>query len=226
MAVKAKQSTNGTADAALVQISKIAEETILVPIIGDSPLIMHAFSAKAKRQMLDAMQGRRAPKQAKDPEAEYESAFYRLKAKRGRVAASKARAKYGLPADAFKQATVGAARFYGKAVTMTALKQFIFIHGEAGDDGRALVPIIGEPEMREDVVRVGQGTDLRYRPEFWPWEATLTVTYFSQAITHDSVISLIGAGGVAVGVGEWRPEKNGTFGRYRINMDKPIQVLR
>ena len=83
MATATKQATNGTppttdASEAQVQIDRIAAETILVPIIGTTPLIVHRFSEKAKRQMLDTMQGRKTPKQPKDPEAEYEAAFYRL----------------------------------------------------------------------------------------------------------------------------------------------------
>jgi len=57
---------------ATVEITPIAAETIQVPILGTTPIIVHRFSEKAKRQMLDAMQGRKTPKQNKDPEAEYE----------------------------------------------------------------------------------------------------------------------------------------------------------
>src|ERR687893_583310 len=94
---------------AQVQIDQIAAETISVPIIGTSPLIVHKFSEKGKRQMLDNMQGRKTPKTNKDPEEEYEAAFYRLKDGR-----------YGFPAIAFKAATIGGCRFYGKNVTMAA----------------------------------------------------------------------------------------------------------
>lgn len=201
---------------AQVQIDKVAAETIKVPILGTSPLIVHRFSEKAKRQMLDNMQGRKTPKEVKDPQAEYEAAFYRLKDGR-----------YGAPATAFKQATVGGARFYGRnQVTMTGLKAFIFFHGEPGTDSLALVAIDGEPHMREDVVRVGRGgTDLRYRPEFPEWSTTLEITYVTSALTRSSVLSLIDAGGMGIGVGEWRPEKDGDFGTYRIDPSREVEVL-
>lgn len=215
MATTEVERNGKAADAALIAISRIAEETLRVPIVGVSPLIVHRFSEKEKRKMLDATQGRRTPKEPKDPQAEYEAAFYYLGG-----------GGYGFPADAFKQATVGAARFYGKQLTMTALKQFIFFRGELGDDGRQLVEIVGEPTMREDVVRVGRGgSDLRYRPQFYPWTATLEVSYFTSALTRESVLSLIDAGGLAIGVGEWRPEKDGTFGTYRINGEADIEVV-
>lgn len=201
------------ADAA-IEIHQISAETLLVPIVGTSPLIMHRFSEKAKRQMLDNMQGKKSPKQPKDPKAEYEAAFYRLKD-----------GEYGFPSLAFKAATVGGARFYS-GITMTALKQFMYLRGEVGDDGRALTRIEGEPIMREDVVTVGRnGSDLRYRPQFTEWRATLEVTYVTSALTRGSVLSLIDAGGMGVGVGEWRPEKDGDFGTYRVDPAREVEVV-
>ena len=199
---------------ATIEIHKIAAETLLVPIVGTTPLIVHRFSEKAKRQMLDNMQGRKSPKQAKDPQAEYEAAFYRL-----------GDGGYGFPSLAFKAATVGGARFYS-GVTMTALKQFMYLRGEVGDDGRALTRIEGDAVMREDVVTVGRnGSDLRYRPQFSEWRATLEVTYVTSALTRGSVLSLIDAGGMGVGVGEWRPEKDGDFGTYRVDPAREIEIV-
>lgn len=199
-----------------IQIDRIDAETLLVPIVGTSPLIVHRFSEKAKKQMLDAMQGRKTPKEAKDPEAEFQAAFYRLKGDGG----------YGFPSTAFKQATVGGARFYGKSVTMTSLKQFMFFRGEQGEDGQSLVRLEGEAHMREDVVRIGRGgTSLTYRPEFSEWRTVLTVIFVKSALTRNSVLSLIDAGGMGVGVGEWRPERDGDFGTFRVDPNRNVEVL-
>ncbi len=198
-----------------LEIDQIKAETIRVPILGTSPLLMHRFSEKAKRQMLDTMQGRKTPKQPKDPEAEYQAAFYRLKGQDG----------YGFPMLAFKDATVSAARFYDKSVTMTSLRQFLFFQGEPGEDGMRMAVIDGEPHMREDVVRVQRGTDLRYRPCFPEWTTEIVVTFVLSALTRSSVLSLIDAGGMGVGVGEWRPEKSGDFGTYRIDPTRTVQVV-
>lgn len=207
---------------AIVQIDRIDSETIIVPVVGTAPLIVHRFSEKAKRKMLDSMQGRKSPKESKDPEAEFQAAAYRLGD------------GYGFPAVGFKAATVSAARFYGKNdVTMTGLRQFMFFRGEIGGDGMMLVRLEGGddadgdwPRMREDVVRVNRGgSDLRYRPEFWPWRAKLTVTYVRSALTQSSVLSLIDAGGLGVGVGEWRPEKRGDFGTFAVDVDGKVEVV-
>lgn len=203
---------------AVVQISRIASETIRVPIVGTMPLIVHNFSEKSKRTMLDAQQGRKTPKQVRDPQAEYEASFYRM-----------GDGGYGFPVTAFKAATVGAARFYGSSVKMTELRQFAFFHGELSDaDPQALVRIVGTPRMREDVVRLagaGRTADLRYRPEFPEWTAELTVTFVTSSLSRESVLSLIDAGGLGIGVGEWRPERRGEFGTFQIDQNKDIEVI-
>jgi hypothetical protein len=211
---------NGTAEAtatpqAVIGIDKIAVETMRVPILGTAPLIVNRFSEKAKRQMLDAMQGRNTPKTVRDPEADYDAAFYRLED-----------GGYGVPSLGFWQATIGAARFY-KSLTMTALRQYLLpFPGERGTDGTPLVRITGEPRMREDVVRVGRGTDLRYRPEFTEWSTVLTVSYVKSVLSRESVLSLIDAGGMGVGVCEWRPERSGGFGTYRVDPDRAVEIAR
>jgi len=201
-----------------IQIARIASETISVPIVGTMPLIVHNFSDKSKRQMLDAQQGRKNPKQVRDPQAEYEAAFYRTKD------------GYGFPVTAFKAATTGAARFYGKDVSMTSLRQSIFMHGEITDkDPQALVTIDGVPRMREDVVRLGgpsRSADLRYRPEFPEWGTTLLVTFVTSSLSRDSVLSLIDAGGLGIGIGEWRPERRGEFGTYQIDPSRDVEVIK
>lgn len=210
----AKKTTTNPAPAR-IEIDRIGTETILVPIIGTAPLVVHRFSEKAKRQMLDAMQGRKTVKENKDPDREYLDTLYMLKDGQ----------RYGFPCIAFKAATIGGARYYSQ-VTMTALKQFMFFNGELGKDGQALAVIDGTPQMREDVVRVGRGgADLRYRAEFTEWRTTLEITYVTSALTRSSVLSLVDAGGMGIGVGEWRVEKDGDFGTYRVDPNRDVEVV-
>ncbi len=205
-----------------IVIDRIAAQTLRVPIRGTAPLIVHNFSEKSKRQMLEAQQGKKKMKEARDPKAEYEAAFYRI-AREDDVDG------YGFPVTAFKSATVGAGRFYGKSVKMTELRQFIFMRGVLTKaDPQQLIEIVGEPEMREDIVRLGgmsRSADLRYRPEFREWSAVLTVTYVTSSLSQSSVLSLIDAGGLGIGVGEWRPEKRGEFGTYEINQDLETEIV-
>jgi hypothetical protein len=224
------------APVAQINIQRIAAKAIRVPVVGTAPLIVHNWSKKAKQQMLDAQQGKRKVKEVRDPEADYNASFYRIG-----VPEAGERQRYGFPVLGFKAATISAARFYGKDVTMTMLKQCLFFRGVmTAADNQQLVEIDYEwddemaslalddprrnPHMREDVVRLGQGsTDLRYRAEFFPWRAELVVTYVESALSQDSVLSLIDSGGMGVGVGEWRPQRGGQYGTYEIAEDRPVR---
>lgn len=192
-----------------ITLTRIERHAITIEIEGLSPLIPHRWSEKAKGLMRDKQTGSKArtKKEAKDPVAEAEASLYRLDDGRP-----------GMPATAFKAATVAAARFY-EGVTMVALKSALFFEGEGPDQ---LIPIEGEATMREDTPRNATGVaDLRYRYQFWPWTATLTVVYLPTLVDAESVINLVDAGGNG-GVGDWRPSApkshTGTFGRYKVRL--------
>ena len=196
-----------TATQATVQLQALRRETALVEIVGTSPLIVHRWTEKAKQQMLDAQQGRKKVKTAKDPVADYEGSMYRF-----------ADGGHGFPTLAFKSATVaGGARTFGKSVRMTEMRIALsFIIDGVGVGGDALTRITGDPSMREDMVRVGMGpADLRYRAQYVDWSATLRINYLPHMIDIDSIAALVDAGG-SNGVGEWRPEKDGVYGTYQV----------
>lgn len=186
-----------------------------VTIVGDSPLIVHAWSEKAKREMLDKqMKKAKHAKEPKDPRADFEASLYRLGD------------GYGFPSIGFKAAAVTACTSVA-GITKVAARQAFHILGEDIDvvgafDGTSarlnLVRIYGcEPSMREDMVRVGMGTaDLRYRGEFSDWKANLTVRYNANVLSEAQILNIINVAGFAVGVGEWRPEKDGMNGMFHV----------
>lgn len=195
-------ATTGT-----VSLARIKREIAEIEVKGTAPLIVHRWSEKARQMMLDAQQGRKTPRQGKDPDADYESSMYRF-----------ADGGHGFPVMAFKSATVkGGGRLFGKSVKMTELRQvFTFLADGIGVDGTQLVRIAGEPSIREDMVRVGMGTaDIRYRAEYRDWSAIIRVEFVPSVIDLESVVALVDAGGTN-GVGEWRPEKNGSYGTYEV----------
>lgn len=180
-----------------LNIPEISIHRYHITIVGDSELVVHAWSDKAKREMLDKQMGKaRAKKEPKNPEQDYEQAFYRLPDGRP-----------GFPSIGFKAAIVSAARQV-EGLTMTFLRGAFHIDGE-------LVAIDGEPRMREDMVRVGMGTaDIRFRPGFPQWRVVLPVRLNSRALTLEQLLHLINQAGFSVGVGEWRPEKDGAWGMF------------
>lgn len=194
--------------AASIDIAPLEQHTLHVPIVGITPLIVNNWSEKAKRQMLDAQQGKATRKKPpKDPEADFKASMYVHED-----------GWHGMPSTAFKSAIADAARFFDKSITITSLKRSLFIEGEGVDQ---LVRIEGgEPTMRQDMVRNASGVaDIRFRAQYDPWHATLAVTYPISMYTPATIVALVDAAGNN-GVGEWRPSapKNngGTYGRWSV----------
>jgi hypothetical protein len=212
-----------------LRITRIQVETLRVPIVGTAPLISHRFDEKARKAMLEKQTARKSLREVRNPQAEYEASLYRINlnetqlndgpAKRGRPKAAPVVEAYGFPASAFRKATIGAARFYDKSVTMRGLTQMFMVKGIiTKSDPLALVVIEGEPEPREDTVRLPNGNaEVRFRAMFVEWTAMLEFEYVASSIEDESLLSLIAAGGQFVGVGDWRPERVGQFGTYEID---------
>ena len=195
-----------------------------VTLIGDSPLIVHAWSHKAKMEMLGKqMKKPKGAKEAKDPKADFDASMYRL-----------SDGGYGFPSVAFKSAAVTAGTSVA-GVTKVSIRQAFHVLGEDADiagafDGSKsrvnLARIVGSPQMREDMVRVGMGTaDIRYRAEFPDWHARVLVRYNRNVLSESQILNLLNVSGFAVGVGEWRPEKDGMYGMYHVATETEIAKL-
>jgi hypothetical protein len=171
-----------------------------IKLVGDAPLICHAWSNKAKRQMLEKQMGvATAGREKKNPESDFENSLY-----------PHPDGGYGFPAIAFKAAAVTACTSLSKAITKVQARQAFHVQGE-------LIKINGVPTCREDMVRVGMGTaDIRHRGEFKEWSCVLEVRYNARALTLEQIVNLFNVAGFAVGVGEWRPERDGQYGLFHV----------
>lgn len=201
-----------------VMIPAIDIKTAMIKVVGDSPLIVHKWSEKAKKEMLDKQMKKAKTKghDAKDPVADFIDSIYWLegepvkKTESGFVDAIKNGARFGFPSVAFKAAAVSAGYRAGVTKDKVSMNAAFHIDGE-------FVEIHGVPQMREDMVRVGMGTaDIRHRGEFQEWYAVFPVRYNAGAISIEQLVNLFSLGGFACGVGEWRPEKGGCYGMFHV----------
>jgi hypothetical protein len=206
-----------------IAIPEIKIGDMEVVVVGGSPLIVHAWSQKAKQEMLSKhmKEAKSGGKDAKDPWQDFQESLYRLDD-----------GGYGFPSVGFKAAAVTACTSID-GVTKVAARQAFHITGEQiaiqsvyKHQGQTLtarydmVRIMGsEPEMREDMVRLGgmgNPPDIRYRAQFWPWYCRLKVSFNTGSLSQAQIVNLVNVAGFGVGVGEWRPERDGTYGRFRV----------
>ena len=207
----------------LIEIKPLNVKYVPVRIIGDTPLIVHAWSEKAKKMMLDAQMGATKTKarELRNPVDDFINSLYWLTEKptegteEAFMKAIKKGAKWGFPVAAIKMAANSAAYRLKWVKNQMELRGSYFLKSEFGE----LAEIKGSaPEMREDMVRVGMGSaDLRYRGEFKNWSMDLMLEYnASGGMSLEQILNCINAGGYCCGIGEWRPEKDGDNGRFHV----------
>ena len=216
----------------VITIKPIEKVTAEVTIVGDSGLIVHAWSEKAKKEMLDAQQGKSKgkKKEFKNPVADFIRSMYWLdgmpnipdgateeEAEEIFNEAIKKGARFGFPAVAIKKAAVSAA--YRQGIT----KDKVSANGSfwlTGTEDPEFVEIESEepPVMREDMVRIGLGTaDIRYRGEFKKWKCKCRISYLKDGVfSLENIIAMINLGGFSCGLGEWRTEKGGISGAFHV----------
>jgi len=182
-----------------IELPRLNLQTMQVTLVGDSALICHAWSHKAKQEMLDKqMKKEKQARAAKDPEQDYKDSLY-----------AHPEGGYGFPAVAFKAAAVDACSHIANMTKVEARGAF-HINGE-------LVKIQGKPSPREDMVKIAMGTaDIRYRGEFKEWKVSFQLRYNANIINPEQILNLFNTAGFAIGVGEWRPQRDGSFGMFHV----------
>lgn len=207
----------------VIEIRPIEIKKVTVRVVGDTPLIMHAWSEKAKRMMLEAQMGiaKCKKKEVKNPADDFIRSMYWLTPmpEDGTMESFEEAiangARFGFPVTAFKQAAISAAYRMGWAKDKMSMRGAFYIDS----DENGMIEIHSDtPEMREDMVKVGMGTaDIRYRGEFKNWYADLTISYNANGqYSLENIVNIINAGGYVCGVGEWRPERDGQNGMFHV----------
>lgn len=189
-------------------------------IVGDTPLITHAWSAKAKSEMLQKQLGAvRSAREKRDPQADYLASLYEM----GEPGV------YGFPVTGVKNAILAAAH-KDKGLARSAVQSALFLEAEMSRLRPALagaicdMPLVrihgSAPEMREDMVKIGSGLNkvasLAYRPQFTFWALRIEAQFNPKIVTPEALGFLVEEAGRACGLGEWRTERKGVFGSFHL----------
>jgi hypothetical protein len=215
----AKLDLTTTANLTSALSRKVPFKKFTVWIIGDTPLIVHAWSEKAKREMLEKqVKATRGGKEKRDPEGDFVSSLYEM-----------SEGVYGFPATGIKNAILSSAH-KDKGIARSTVMQALWIDADMVRVRPALagaicdMPLIriygGEPEMREDMVKIGAGlnktANLAYRGQFRYWGMRITGRFNAAVMTDEALAFLVAEAGLASGLGEWRNERKGMFGAFHM----------
>lgn len=145
----------------VIEIKPVKIVKVPVTIVGDSPLIVHAWSEKAKRMMLEAQMKVAKAKKAReirDPFAEFMDSMYWMtpKPEESTVEAYEEAlangARFGFPVTGLKQAAISAAYRSGSTKDMVSMRGVFYINGTESSELATIE--CAEPVMREDMVRI------------------------------------------------------------------------
>lgn len=211
-------------------------EVVEFKIVGDTPLIVHAWDEKAKRMMLEKQMGKAAKTkhEIKVPVNDFLNSLYWLTekpengiddvdAQANFDAAIANGAKFGFSIGGIKQSFITGAARGGLDVKMTELRGAFFLEGATDASNFDFAEIVGPaPVMREDMVKVGgmsKTADIRYRGEFKQWEIPLKMRVNKNGkYSVEQLLNCVTMGGFVTGIGEWRPERDGQFGMYHLEV--------
>ena len=177
-----------------------------VRIRGITPLVVHAFSKKARSGMVEGQLtsgAKKKKKEVREPDQEVIEACH-IGQQGG----------YGFPCSAIRAACIRACSMAGFQMTRAKMSIFCLADDIDRDDGMPLFNLDdGEPEKHEGVVRLANGTAyVAYRPMWREWGATLRLQYDGDQFSLTDVNNLVARAGVQVGIGEGRPYSKSSHG--------------
>ena len=218
--VTSKTAPQGDTDSVRLSLSSKPQfKAFSVWLVGDTPLITHAWSEKARREMLQKqVKATKGGKEARDPQADFVSSLYEM-----------GDGGYGFPAMGVKNCILSAAH-KDKGVARSAVMSALWLNAEMVRTRPALagaicdMPLLrihgGEPEMREDMVKIGAGlnktANLAYRGQFTVWAMRIGGRFNATVLTAEALAFLIQESGMSSGLGEWRNERKGMFGAFHL----------
>jgi hypothetical protein len=203
-----------------VTVAEIQMTEMGFNIVGTSPLVIHAMSAKSKGSLLFPSPRKNATERATtmkhEPYEEFLGACYRFRD------ADKSPTRLYMPAGAFHAAMANS------AIDMVGAKKAQIGRLTTVPGGK--IPIFGVPQLWMTTVRssdMARTPDIRTLPILPSWCATITVQFVGSLIKQQSIANLLAAAGVIIGIGDGRPEKGKlSMGQFRLCSDDDAEFLR
>lgn len=190
-----------------IQTLKVKQGLATAYILGQSPFICNAMSAKARQQLLFPSAKKNAVEKATtlkhDPLTEYRDSCYKARDDKGPT-------RILQMASAYK-GTMKSAALRMPGTKKTEIGQLTYVEGD-------YVHLFGVPQLLMSVTRsadIARTPDVRTRAIIPQWAAKIQVRFAEPLVKAHNVSDLLAFGGAFMGVGDWRPEKGaGAYGQF------------
>lgn len=200
-----------------ITIARVTIGKILVHVRGTTPLILHRMSEKARHELLFPKGKKTAAEKGSslkhDPMEEFRSSPEILRD-------PKSPTLLAMPSTAFKGALRTAALDQPGA-KKSQIGRLTFVPGE-------FVGIYGVPQILTNVTRnsdMNRTPDIRTRAILPEWGAIVPVHFVTPNLRESSIVNLMFAAGVTVGIGDFRPERGaGNYGQFEVVNDDDPQL--
>lgn len=209
--MRKKTKPTSTTTTTHVVLPDVERRIIAMRFRGTSSLIVHRFEEKAITQILAKHRQMPYELPPKNPHEDFRRAKY-LNVNNNEC----------VPVLMFKKAMVEASTF-GDTTTKKATRGAFYIVGE-------YAPIkFGACIMRVDMVKTkgfSQAPDVRFRPEYQDWYVDVVINFDPRLMSLEELVYTARAAGAAIGVAEWRPQRDGNFGTFEVELLPETEIAR
>ena len=199
-----------------LNLPSIESQASCFAIIGSGPMLVHAFGQKSFTEMLEKMVGCRqdgtpldSEREPKDLEREFVDAH-----------AFNERGDEVIPCRWIKAGMLTAVAASRKQLNASAMKRAVRVTGFTSPILHPKTKRAAKAELQHDVVRVGSWSnrtpDVRARPRYDEWMIEIVVKVITDQTPMEHVAWALSAMGELVGLGDWRTEKNGEYGFFKV----------
>jgi hypothetical protein len=179
-----------------------------ITIEGVSPLLQHRFGEEAEEQVNNGTS--RSTARRKNPREEAEKVAYRLPD--GRLYQ---------PSTHILQAFRAAGKFHRvgrKQADRLCMAAFSILETELAHNTKDF-----EVDSRPVVIPATRGRVMRHRPRLDSWRLSFTADVDTEIFDLDFAYAILADAGRKVGIGDFRPDRGGPFGRFKIVKWEPQQ---
>ena len=202
-----------------IEIVELKYAKMAAFIVSSTPLYLHRFSQKARQELLypERKKNKAALERAlkHDPLKEFRECCYR-------TADKDSPTLFHIPCGMLNRAMADAAIDLPGSVKKAKIQRMVQIVD-------LNIALFGIPCLDMKMVRssdMNRTPDVRTRPLFNEWAAKVTLGFPVGILTQQDVGSLLQAAGMLIGLGDWRPQRGGSNGKFKVVNQNDEELLR